>query len=70
MSSIIVGAAMIEDSIRKIEEAQQRLKRAQAAVDDVMHRQQTRLQLNREAIDSACETLIPCAREYNAHIGR
>lgn len=70
MSRIVVVAAMIEDSIRKIEEAQQRLKKAQAAVGVVMHRQQARLETNRQAIDSACESLFPCAPGWSGHIGR
>ena len=44
-----------EDAIRQIEEAQQRLRKAQATALEVIDRQQARLESNRQFIDSAAE---------------
>lgn len=46
---------MTEETIRKIELAQQKLKNAQAVALSIIQRQQERLDINRRAIDEAAE---------------
>jgi hypothetical protein len=50
---------VVEDMIRKIEQAQRRIRQTQAHLKKTIQRQQTRLETNRRVIDEASEHTHP-----------